>query len=340
MPLLWLLHFEFLNENKRVMQGVWVVSLVLILTGSSLDVVCAPDDVFEGCDEIIKVDGTIIQAKVEEVGEELISFRLCDFLDGPLRKIRRNEVFLIKYSNGSTETFARVENKEEDDDEKEPRQKVERDKTNRAWYVGGSIGAVQRHIGTKGYDLGEFDTWMQYHPIGWQLSGNARVLYDSGISLTSSLDFVRTRVSTAEYAPSFGVRSEYVVWSWMFGSAGIDYYFGSSRNLHLGAGLYLGAWLQSMTTDGEQIVVTDETGVVISASDSFFDVWNHDQLYEYRYEPGFQTNIGWRIPLDERLSLTLNGHYRHALRSRVGEFLSRKDGNRWFSLEVGCLFQL
>ena len=57
------------------------------------------------CDEIIFRNGDILSAKIEEIGPSEIKYRKCDFLDGPLYRCEKADVFLVRYSNGTTEKF-------------------------------------------------------------------------------------------------------------------------------------------------------------------------------------------------------------------------------------------
>jgi hypothetical protein len=59
-------------------------------------------------DVIIKNDKSEIKAKVIEIQETTIKYKLYDFLEGPLRNISVSEVFMIIYENGKRETFNTV----------------------------------------------------------------------------------------------------------------------------------------------------------------------------------------------------------------------------------------
>jgi hypothetical protein len=56
-------------------------------------------------DIILKQDKTRIQAKVLEIGDEVVRYKQFDFQDGPTYTIRKAEVFMILYKGGRTETF-------------------------------------------------------------------------------------------------------------------------------------------------------------------------------------------------------------------------------------------
>jgi hypothetical protein len=59
-------------------------------------------------DIIIKNDKSETKAKVIEIQETTIKYKLYDFLEGPLRNISVSDVFMIIYENGKRETFNTV----------------------------------------------------------------------------------------------------------------------------------------------------------------------------------------------------------------------------------------
>jgi len=87
--------------------------LLLILLCLPL-VVCASFPVLEdktnlnndSCDNIILKNGKEISAKVIEITPELIKYKKCSNLDGPLISIYKSEVLMLRYSNGSKEIFS------------------------------------------------------------------------------------------------------------------------------------------------------------------------------------------------------------------------------------------
>ncbi len=56
-------------------------------------------------DIIIKKNGDEINTKIIEVGIEIIKFKKFDNLEGPIYTMGKNEIFLIKYENGSKDVF-------------------------------------------------------------------------------------------------------------------------------------------------------------------------------------------------------------------------------------------
>jgi hypothetical protein len=65
-----------------------------------------------GCDELIKKDGTIIQAKISEIGITEIKYKKCDNAEGPTYVVSKSDIFMVKYANGNTEVIT-TEEKEE-----------------------------------------------------------------------------------------------------------------------------------------------------------------------------------------------------------------------------------
>lgn len=63
------------------------------------------------CDVIIKVNGDEIRAIVKEVGIETVSYIKCDNPSGPNYKLSRDQIFMIRFKDGTNETF-KQENKQ------------------------------------------------------------------------------------------------------------------------------------------------------------------------------------------------------------------------------------
>lgn len=56
-------------------------------------------------DVILKRNGEEVQAKVQEISLHEIKYKRYDNLDGPMISILKQEVFMIKYENGTKEVF-------------------------------------------------------------------------------------------------------------------------------------------------------------------------------------------------------------------------------------------
>ena len=61
----------------------------------------------EECNDIIVMkNGDEVKAKVIEINETEVKYKLCDNIEGPLVIANKSNVFMIKYSNGSKEILA------------------------------------------------------------------------------------------------------------------------------------------------------------------------------------------------------------------------------------------
>lgn len=56
-------------------------------------------------DSIFKRDLSVICAKVEEITDNTISYKRCEMPDGPLYISKTEDIYKIKYGNGSVDTF-------------------------------------------------------------------------------------------------------------------------------------------------------------------------------------------------------------------------------------------
>ena len=92
------------------------------------------------CDEIMLLNGDEIQAKVYEIGTEEIKYKRCDNLDGPIYSKKKNEIFRIKYANGSIEKIESPKTKEEPLSEK--KQVPNKKKTNGFSIAGFILGLL------------------------------------------------------------------------------------------------------------------------------------------------------------------------------------------------------
>lgn len=59
----------------------------------------------DSCDNIVLKSGDEISAVVEEVSETSIRYRRCDNKSGPSYSISKNNVFMVKYFNGTKDVF-------------------------------------------------------------------------------------------------------------------------------------------------------------------------------------------------------------------------------------------
>lgn len=63
------------------------------------------NNLFEECDDIIIKNGDEIKAKVIEINSDEIKYKKCDNLNGPTYTLKKSEVFMIKYPNGSKDVI-------------------------------------------------------------------------------------------------------------------------------------------------------------------------------------------------------------------------------------------
>ena len=59
----------------------------------------------EPCDNIILKNGDEISVKIIEITPDLIKYKKCGNLDGPLFSIYKNEVLLVRYKDGTKDIF-------------------------------------------------------------------------------------------------------------------------------------------------------------------------------------------------------------------------------------------
>ncbi|MBC8265593.1 MAG: DUF4190 domain-containing protein [Flavobacteriales bacterium] len=68
------------------------------------------------CDNIILKDGEEISAKIIEITPDLIKYKRCNNLDGPLFSINKSEVMMVRYSDGTKDIMKQNSRNNEDDD--------------------------------------------------------------------------------------------------------------------------------------------------------------------------------------------------------------------------------
>lgn len=71
----------------------------------------------EKCDLMIKMNGDEVLGKVTEITLTEIKYKKCNNLDGPTISIRKNDVLLIKYANGTREIISKIDSSEKNDDD-------------------------------------------------------------------------------------------------------------------------------------------------------------------------------------------------------------------------------
>lgn len=76
-----------------------------LLKKQKLSFIAEPDS----CDEITLRSGTTSKVKITEVTPDEVKYKRCEMLDGPLFVIKKADIFMVQYANGTREVFP-VEN--------------------------------------------------------------------------------------------------------------------------------------------------------------------------------------------------------------------------------------
>lgn len=86
----------------------------------------------DSCGDLITLrDGTDIEARVIEVGSKAIKYKRCNNIEGPTIVVNVENVFMIKYANGTKEIFKKEEVKEENTSQySQQQQQIVEKKTN------------------------------------------------------------------------------------------------------------------------------------------------------------------------------------------------------------------
>lgn len=77
---------------------------------------------FKAQDMLVKSDGTIVKAKIIEIGEDVIKYKKADNPDGPVYSISTENLTSINYENGTVEKFGgskKVAKKNEDNEDED-----------------------------------------------------------------------------------------------------------------------------------------------------------------------------------------------------------------------------
>ena len=68
------------------------------------------ENLLNECDQIILINGDSINAIITEIGPSEIKFKKCDNKTGPTYILKKSDVQSIKYANGSTDSFGKINN--------------------------------------------------------------------------------------------------------------------------------------------------------------------------------------------------------------------------------------
>ncbi|MCP3928936.1 MAG: hypothetical protein GY705_07535, partial [Bacteroidetes bacterium] len=101
-------------------------------------------DLFD-CDRIIKTDGEEIDVKIVEVGIRDIKYKKCNLEDGPTYSIDREDVFIIRYTNGEKEIITDINSLKRKDEI--AKRFAEEENTKGLWAIGLLLGVTLGFIG-------------------------------------------------------------------------------------------------------------------------------------------------------------------------------------------------
>jgi hypothetical protein len=93
-----IIHLNY-SVMKKICASIFKICLVSVLFTFFTDVLV------HGQDIIVQKNGEEIKSRVEQVLDTEIKYRKADNLNGPLYTIKKTEVFMIKYENGSKDVF-------------------------------------------------------------------------------------------------------------------------------------------------------------------------------------------------------------------------------------------
>jgi hypothetical protein len=103
---------EFINgltasadNNQLILNTHEINSSSLTRKGRTAKVRFSPSEIQEVCDTIVSVMGDVIIGKVTEVSDTEIKYKRCGISNGPTFTIRRSNISLIKYANGTRDFF-------------------------------------------------------------------------------------------------------------------------------------------------------------------------------------------------------------------------------------------
>ena len=99
--------FVFLYQLKIINMKKFCATIILLLTISNISFAGFPITLQKNisieseCDNIILKDGMEISAKIIEITPELIKYKKCGNLDGPLISIYKSDILMLRYADGT-----------------------------------------------------------------------------------------------------------------------------------------------------------------------------------------------------------------------------------------------
>jgi len=144
-------------------------------------------------DIIIKKNGDEINTKIIEVGIEIIKFKKFDNLEGSIYTMGKNEIFLIKYENGSKDVF---------NDNLEVKQTVNTQKDylrkglHLGFHITPSVGKILRY----NYDYG----------FGINSGADLSIYFNDYIGIKTGISYVNIPYKYSDYDYDYNYSIRYV----------------------------------------------------------------------------------------------------------------------------------
>ena len=241
-------------------------------------------------DIIIKSNGEEIESKVKEITEQKIKYKNYDHLKGPLRNIKKSNVFMIIYENGkkekfisektgsvpssadsttssSTNSYSPLNDREEKDSQVKKEEEEEKEEPKSGSLLRGGISDVT------GYAAYEYMTSNMGFSVGWHqyttsFTSESKPSFDLGVSFYGTPYDENSWYASIGYATTNGVqrtRSWYedekvadnLEWSGAWAFIGGYRFGGDILDLKVGAG-----YITSEFSDG--VAIDLSLGIVIA----------------------------------------------------------------------------
>lgn len=143
------------SEKSRTTATPWYASEVDLFINAFLTK--------DSCDRIIDKEGDEILAKVTEIGIDVIKYKKCNHIDGPIYNIPKSAVLMIEYANGTREVIKQ--------DQKSEQQISEPEYSNVDNVYNDTYGAPRKERRrVEGLGLAGFITALVSVPIWWLVS--------------------------------------------------------------------------------------------------------------------------------------------------------------------------
>jgi hypothetical protein len=98
------------------------------------------------CDRIIKTNGEELDVIIVEIGAKRIRYKKCDFQNGPTRSIRKEDIFMIKYADGTKDLMTDIDALKKIKTQTIKTAKLD-DDGKQYWIIGFAIGTILGLLG-------------------------------------------------------------------------------------------------------------------------------------------------------------------------------------------------